>query len=175
MSTRAGSSYCSASQHGAGVSSRGYGATATRLTPDQKVGSTNFSAFVIHLMLTTGNPRAESASLAVSFFVGKDVHPTVHLRGSWAVSINGSHSSVGQNVLLITVRSAVQARVGPLLLILESTSMSVAHTHTQAPRSGAWPRSPHSLQGATPSCCLAQHCHATSRRYFGRAVTASAC
>jgi hypothetical protein len=66
--------------------------------------------------------------------------------------------------------------VGPLLLIVESTSMSVAHTHihTHAPRSEAWPRS-HSLQGATPSCCPAQPCHATSRRYFGRAVTASAC
>ena len=35
------------------MSSRGYGATAARLTPDQKVGSSNLSAFIWHLMLTT--------------------------------------------------------------------------------------------------------------------------
>ena len=49
----------------AGVSSRGYGATAARLTPDQKVGSLNLSALILHLMLTTrGNPGNESTSLA---------------------------------------------------------------------------------------------------------------
>jgi hypothetical protein len=42
-------------------------------------------------MLTTRRkPRAESASLAVPLFFSKDVRPTVHRRGGWAVSINGS-------------------------------------------------------------------------------------
>ena len=35
-----------APQHGTNVSSRGYGATAARLTPDQKVGSLNLSALI---------------------------------------------------------------------------------------------------------------------------------
>jgi hypothetical protein len=48
------------------------------------------------LMLTTrGNPAAESTSLAVVFYFGEDVQPTMHLRGGWEVSINGSHSSAG--------------------------------------------------------------------------------
>jgi hypothetical protein len=43
------------------------------------------------LMLTTRrNPGAESASLALPFCMGKNVQPTVHRRGGWAVSINGS-------------------------------------------------------------------------------------
>ena len=47
------------------MSSRGYGATAARLTPDQKVGGSNLSALILHLMLTTrGNPGADSTSLA---------------------------------------------------------------------------------------------------------------
>ena len=35
----------------------------------------------------------------------------------------------GDSARLTTVRSTVQARVGPLLLIVESTSMSATHTH----------------------------------------------
>jgi hypothetical protein len=43
------------------------------------------------LMLTTRRkPRAESASLAVPLVFSKDVQPTVHRCGGWAVSINGS-------------------------------------------------------------------------------------
>jgi hypothetical protein len=42
------------------------------------------------LMLTTRrNPGAESASLAVPFFFGKDAQPTVHRRGGWASASTG--------------------------------------------------------------------------------------
>ena len=59
----AGPTYFSASQHDAGMSSKGYGATAARLTPDQKDGSSNLSALIFHMMLTTpGNPSSEPTS-----------------------------------------------------------------------------------------------------------------
>jgi hypothetical protein len=47
------------------------------------------------MLITRGIPGAESTSLAVVFFFGQDVQPTLHLRGGWEVSINGSHSLAG--------------------------------------------------------------------------------
>jgi hypothetical protein len=60
-----GPNYCRCSEHGP---SRAYGATAARLTPDQKVGSSNLFALIFNLVLTArGTPRAESTSLAFLF------------------------------------------------------------------------------------------------------------
>ena len=56
---------------------------------------------------------------------------TVRVCGDWAMHSSGSHSSVGESVRLITVRSAVQARVGPIFQN-RRFNIYVCHTLRQA-------------------------------------------
>ena len=52
------------------ITSRGHGATAARLTPDQKVGSSNLSALIAHhLLVDRHRRRFIEVSAAASFFL----------------------------------------------------------------------------------------------------------